>query len=84
MMANIVVEFVLKGGPVMYPILVCALVAVAVVGERTFWWLRESPAAAIPKSSKKSWPRWKTGTCPPPPKSPKARRPGHPHDPYAG
>ena len=42
MMANIVVEFVLKGGPVMYPILLCALVAVAVVGERTFWWLRES------------------------------------------
>ncbi len=26
----------------MYPILICALVAVAVVGERTFWWLRES------------------------------------------
>jgi len=26
----------------MYPILACALVAVAVVGERTFWWLRES------------------------------------------
>ena len=26
----------------MYPILVCALVAVAVVGERAFWWLRES------------------------------------------
>jgi biopolymer transport protein ExbB len=42
MMANIVVEFVLKGGPVMYPILVCALVAVAVVGERSYWWLRES------------------------------------------
>jgi biopolymer transport protein ExbB len=42
MMANIVVEFVLKGGPVMYPILICALVAVAVVGERSFWWLRES------------------------------------------
>jgi biopolymer transport protein ExbB len=42
MMANIAVEFILKGGPVMYPILVCALVAVAVVGERSFWWLRES------------------------------------------
>jgi biopolymer transport protein ExbB len=42
MMANIVVEFFEKGGPVMWPILVCALVAVAVVGERTFWWLRES------------------------------------------
>jgi biopolymer transport protein ExbB len=42
MMANIVVEFVLKGGPGMYPILLCALIAVAVVGERTFWWMRES------------------------------------------
>lgn len=26
----------------MWPILICALVAVAVVGERIFWWLRES------------------------------------------
>jgi biopolymer transport protein ExbB len=26
----------------MYPILICGLVAVAVVGERTFWWVRES------------------------------------------
>lgn len=26
----------------MYPILLCALVAVAVVGERLFWWMRES------------------------------------------
>jgi biopolymer transport protein ExbB len=42
MMANIAVEFILKGGPVMYPILLCALVAVAVVGERSFWWLREA------------------------------------------
>lgn len=41
MFANIVIEFFLKGGPVMWPILICALVAVAVVGERTFWWLRE-------------------------------------------
>jgi biopolymer transport protein ExbB len=42
MLANIVVEFFLEGGPVMWPILICALVAVAVVGERTFWWWRES------------------------------------------
>ena len=41
MFANIVVQFFLKGGPVMWPILICALVAVAVVGERTFWWVRE-------------------------------------------
>ena len=42
MISNIVVQFFLKGGPVMWPILVCALVAVAVVGERIFWWTRES------------------------------------------
>jgi biopolymer transport protein ExbB len=41
MLANIVFQFFVKGGPVMWPILVSALVAVAVVGERTFWWLRE-------------------------------------------
>jgi biopolymer transport protein ExbB len=42
MLANIVFEFFSKGGPVMLPILISALVAVAVVGERAFWWLRES------------------------------------------
>lgn len=42
MLANIIVQFYLKGGPVMWPILVCALVAVAVVGERAFWWWRET------------------------------------------
>jgi biopolymer transport protein ExbB len=42
MLANIVFQFFIKGGPIMWPILACALVAVAVVGERTFWWVRES------------------------------------------
>ena len=42
MLANIVLQFFLKGGPVMWPILVSAIVAVAVVGERAFWWWRES------------------------------------------
>jgi biopolymer transport protein ExbB len=42
MLANIVLEFFLKGGPVMWPILVSAIIAVAVVGERAFWWWRES------------------------------------------
>jgi biopolymer transport protein ExbB len=41
MFANIAVEFFIKGGPVMWPILLSALVAVAVVGERAFWWMRE-------------------------------------------
>jgi biopolymer transport protein ExbB len=42
MLANIVLEFFGQGGPVMWPILASALVAVAAIGERTFWWLRES------------------------------------------
>jgi biopolymer transport protein ExbB len=42
MIANIVLQFFLNGGPIMWPILISALVAVAVVGERAFWWLRES------------------------------------------
>lgn len=42
MFGNIIVKFFIQGGPIMYPILICALVAVAVVGERIFWWTRES------------------------------------------
>ena len=41
MLSTMVVQFFEKGGPVMWPLLACALVAVAVVGERIFWWLRE-------------------------------------------
>src|SRR3989454_9664177 len=42
MLANIIVEYFLKGGWIMWPILVTAIVAVAVVGERIIWWTRES------------------------------------------
>lgn len=42
LLANILVEYFEKGGPVMWPILIIAIVAVAVVGERAFWWTRES------------------------------------------
>jgi biopolymer transport protein ExbB len=42
MLANIVVTKFLQGGPVMWPILIVTLVAVCVVGERIFWWTRES------------------------------------------
>ena len=40
MLANIIIDYFLKGGPIMYPILVVAIVAVCVVGERAFWWMR--------------------------------------------
>jgi biopolymer transport protein ExbB len=42
LLANVAVEYFKKGGPIMYPILVVAVVAIAVVTERLFWWLRES------------------------------------------
>jgi biopolymer transport protein ExbB len=42
MLANVLVKNFEAGGPVMWPILITAIVAVAVVGERTFWWWRES------------------------------------------
>ena len=42
MFANIIFQYFTRGGPVMWPILACALAAVAVVGERAFWWWRES------------------------------------------
>ena len=41
MFANILVEYFIKGGWVMWPILITALVAVGVVGERIWWWTRE-------------------------------------------
>jgi biopolymer transport protein ExbB len=42
MLANILVKYFEAGGPIMWPILLAAIVATAVVGERTFWWWRES------------------------------------------
>jgi biopolymer transport protein ExbB len=42
MLANVLVKYFEAGGPIMWPILITAIVAVAVVGERTFWWWRES------------------------------------------
>lgn len=42
MLANIVVQFFEAGGPIMWPILISAVVTIAVVGERIFWWWRES------------------------------------------
>jgi len=37
-LANVVVEFIVKGGPIMWPILVVSAVAICVIVERFFWW----------------------------------------------
>jgi Biopolymer transport proteins len=42
MLANILVKYFVAGGPIMWPILITAIVAVAVIGERIWWWSRES------------------------------------------
>mgnify|MGYP007100184645 CR=1 FL=1 len=41
-LANVVVDLFLKGGPIMYPLLIAAVVAVAVAGERLLWWFRQA------------------------------------------
>jgi biopolymer transport protein ExbB len=37
-LGNIVLDFFIKGGPIMWPILLCLLAALAVVAERALWW----------------------------------------------
>jgi biopolymer transport protein ExbB len=41
-LANVVVDLFIKGGPIMYPLLIAAVVAVAVAGERLLWWFRQT------------------------------------------
>lgn len=35
------VDFFIKGGPVMYPLLACSIIALTVIIERAFFWVRE-------------------------------------------
>jgi biopolymer transport protein ExbB len=38
MFANLAVDFFIRGGPVMWPILFCLIAALVVVAERALWW----------------------------------------------
>ncbi|MGQ9655336.1 MAG: MotA/TolQ/ExbB proton channel family protein, partial [Thermodesulfobacteriota bacterium] len=35
-------ELFQRGGPVMWPLLICSVIALAVIMERAFFWIRES------------------------------------------
>ena len=48
--ANLVVDLFLRGGPIMWPILLCFVAALVVVAERALWWWslgRRSSAEAL-------------------------------------
>ena len=40
MFANLAIDFFIKGGPIMWPILICLLAALAVILERALWWFQ--------------------------------------------
>lgn len=42
LMGNVVVNTFIQGGPIMWPLLLCSLVAVGVIAERVFWWANEA------------------------------------------
>jgi hypothetical protein len=37
-LANVVIDLFIRGGPIMWPILICLVSALIVVVERTLWW----------------------------------------------
>ncbi|MEN9360499.1 MAG: hypothetical protein RL095_2034 [Verrucomicrobiota bacterium] len=41
-LANAAYDFLVRGGPIMIPILLCCLMAVVVILERSFWWRQHS------------------------------------------
>jgi biopolymer transport protein ExbB len=42
------IEFFIKGGPVMYPLLLCSLISLTVIIERTLFWIRADIHRSLP------------------------------------
>lgn len=42
------IEFFVKGGPVMYPLLLCSLISLTVIIERTWFWIRVDIHRSLP------------------------------------
>ena len=47
-LANLIVDYFLKGGPIMWPILVALLAAITVVLQRSLWWIEPATCAPTP------------------------------------
>ncbi|HYG23469.1 MAG TPA: MotA/TolQ/ExbB proton channel family protein [Verrucomicrobiae bacterium] len=52
MFANVVVDYFLKGGPIMWPILLCSIAALVVVVERSLWWWSLTKQTRAPELEK--------------------------------
>lgn len=47
MLANVVIDLFIQGGPIMYPIAVVTVFAICIFIERVFWWLRFSAKRSV-------------------------------------
>jgi len=52
MLANVVIDTFLKGGPIMWPLLLASIGAVAVVWDRMNWWTRQAGSRDVDKREK--------------------------------
>ena len=62
-LANVIVEFFIKGGPIMYPIAVVMVFALCIFLERVFWWMRFS-ARRSPKQLEQVYETLEAGNLP--------------------
>jgi biopolymer transport protein ExbB len=49
---NAALDFFIKGGPIMWPLLLCSIVAVTVILERIYWWVRQKSSRESSKVEK--------------------------------